>query len=212
MRKRINLNDNKIKKAKEILHPYKLFIDKKSLLTKDRLKLSIYFYRITIYFNKNFKFIDYFTLEQLVNISEHLKNEFELLNTEKYLLMRSLFYGKSKKIVTLDTANLINLHIPINSFDVENYNFCMKSKLNLNIIETINELCLYFQYGFCDGELKEGDKVYDYIRFILNDSKSEVFSRTSHINRIKLLVYYSEIFNFKDKIIDIIEEKVMSSW
>lgn len=203
-------DEEKIKVIKNQFFPYKIELLK--LYCRDGF--GEYLYRVIITFDKNFVLEDCIFLGVILKYADILKTEFEKLNVSNYLIMINEL---EDRFTPLRIGNIINLSTVVNNFnlkDYKNFNACDPSlgKSNFQI-----------RFNFVNNRITtiyRGEDPYpiEFIIFMLNDMKlksndsitdGQVFVNYNTVRKIKLLFYYSELFNFRNKLTDSIEKAIL---
>lgn len=170
-------------------------------------------YDVKIIFDKNIIISDSIYLDELtsdkINI---LKKEFEKIDSKKYLLVRKEI-GKIGEYNPILIKTLINLHSAINKFCIEDYRDYNCESVVYKTLLNSREMDFHINYHFHNNKINIINKINrsprKFIEFILNNEGGKLFPYKTDIEKIKLLAYYSELFNFKDKLLDSIEKQLL---
>lgn len=142
-----------------------------------------------------------------------LIEEFEKINLRK---LETIFKNLNRPICyRIHEDSLINLHIPINLFNLRKYEKIDTTKIQiLNFIrDSYNKLNFAIELEL-DKKILTFDNIFvpETIIFGLNDSEGRVFSKCSINEKIKLLYYYCKIYGLEKELLFNIERILLAGW
>lgn len=152
-------------------------------------------------------------LDDIISKIELLKNEIGELNLNKYININNKLGLKSK---TIGFGKFINLHMAVNDFNVKEF-----EKYNFDDDPEYKKLLEFKEFDFCINYNFEKNRITidkrlshysrNFIIFTLNYEGGMIFFNQDVFQKIKLLLYYSKIFNFKNEMMDSFEKYLLTS-
>lgn len=167
-------------------------------------------YNIEIIFNENLIITEDSFLNDIIPKIDLIKKEFEMLDLNNYINICNEF-EQGFKFNRKSVKNFINMHLAINNFNIEKYkNYKLNNNLMYEAALKFSELNFYINHDFEKKKVRITNKYHadnrESIIFTLNNEGGMIFHNQNILEKVKLLTYYSELFNFKNNLLDSFEK------